>query len=165
MINIIVAYDKNRLIGNGDKLPWPTIKEDFAHFKSTTLEKAVVMGRKTWDGLPKKPLPKRHNLVLSRKDQFWDIKDDGWVNGHTNLQFVFAFSQLYVKDVYVIGGAEIYNYFLEQDLVNKIIASEIKGQYKGDIYFPEIKKEEWDMKIVKEFSDFNIVEYTKKRNS
>lgn len=163
MINLIVAYDKNRLIGNGDKLPWPSIKEDFKHFKETTLECPIVMGRKTWDSLPKKPLPTRHNIVLSRTATGIDFDPNNWMTWFTKIEIVKAMSAVSTKPLYVIGGAEIYKLFLDDGLVDKIIASEIDGEYEGDVYFPEINKDHWDTKVVKEFPQFKVVEYSKRK--
>ena len=68
-MSLVVARARNGVIGKDGQLPW-RLKSDLAHFKATTLGKPVIMGRKTWDSLPKKPLPGRMNVVLSRDLSF-----------------------------------------------------------------------------------------------
>src|SRR5438067_954817 len=68
-ISLIAAMDSNRGIGKDNGLPWPKIAEDFKHFKSTTLNHPVVMGRKTFESIGR-PLPNRHNIVISRNAEW-----------------------------------------------------------------------------------------------
>lgn len=163
MIKIIVAYDKNFLIGDGDNIPW-NLPEDMEHFKESTERKSVIMGRKTWDSLPSKfkPLPNRFNAVVTRKKieppLYYDPTEPYWGNSIDSC-IKASHKNVEGEDVYIIGGGEIYRNALENNLVNEIIASEIKGSYKGDVHFPNVKEMGWDKSIVKEFDDFTIVKY------
>lgn len=158
MITLIVAYDENRLIGNGLEIPWK-ISEDFKHFKKTTTGNIVIMGRKTWDSLPKnyKPLPDRTNMVVSSKavmlENEWH-RDDLYFEDSLSDAIEFAKGWIN-KEIFIIGGAQIY----EQSLpfADRILASEVKGKYVGDVYFPEFEYK--TRRVVEDFNDFSIVEY------
>ena len=147
---IIVAYDENRCIGKGDKIPWH-IKEDFIHFKETTLNSTIIMGRKTWESLPKKPLPKRKNVVISRNLHYCVPKDVELFNDLSPALEKYP-------DSFLIGGANIYKQGIELG-INCIIASEIEGTHDGDVYFPKLGSE-WSSRILKELKGFRIVEWS-----
>ena len=68
-ITLIAAIAQNRVLGNGGAIPWH-IPEDFAFFKAYTTGKPIIMGRKTWESLPRKPLPGRRNIVISRQSGY-----------------------------------------------------------------------------------------------
>ena len=165
MIKIIVAYDENFLIGNGGKIPWQ-FPEDMQHFKETTENNSVIMGRKTWESIPEKfrPLPKRFNCVLTRRKMevplFYDPFDPTWCS---SIKAGIRVSKRHLEeaDIYIMGGGEIYRHALEEDIVDEILASEVKGTYEGDVYFPNIREMGWTGSVVKEFDDFDVVKYTK----
>ena len=151
---IVVAYDENRVIGNDGFIPW-SIKEDLAHFKSVTIGGTVIMGRKTWDSLPDrfKPLPGRSNIVLTRNENF----DDDRCHFKSDLEE--AINLIPFGEVFIIGGAQIYQEALDQKLVDTIIASEVKGKHDGDTFFPEVHG--WDFEVVKEYEKFRVVKYVR----
>ena len=152
MISLIVAYDKNRVIGNKGQIPWH-FPDDMRHFKETTMGHAVIMGRKTWESLPPsfKPLPGRTNIILSRSAQYNDV--------YVASSFEDAISH-YDGDMFIIGGAEVYRQALELDIVDTIIATEVKGEHEGDVFFPEL--DDWTAGIIlSKCDDFRIVEYFK----
>lgn len=132
MITIIVACDKNLVIGKDGKIPWH-IPEDLKLFKELTTNKTIVMGKNTWNSLPKKPLPNRRNVVLT----------------HNPIENVECYSSIeeivrnVKEDIYVIGGAQVYKEFLDKELVDRIFVSEVKNSYSGDTYFPKIDNDEW----------------------
>ncbi|MBI44958.1 MAG: dihydrofolate reductase [Candidatus Marinimicrobia bacterium] len=102
-IHLIWAQDKYGGIGKNGKLPWH-ISEDLKHFKTLTLNSTIVMGRKTWDSLPIKPLPNRTNIILSKTQQ----------NKNTYNSFEQCFNKLKeqnTKKIFVIGGRTIYKLF------------------------------------------------------
>jgi len=104
VIHIIWAQDNNSGIGKNDKLPWH-IPEDLKNFKNITKNNTIIMGRKTWDSLPIKPLPNRKNIVLSRKK----IKNVECYNSITNcLKSIES-----ENNVFIIGGGEIYKQFFD----------------------------------------------------
>lgn len=160
MINIIVAYDVNRVIGKDGQLPWH-FSEDMAHFKKTTGTSPVIMGRKTWDSLPVKPLPRRMNVAISRTKQqsvFYSSLDPFWaVSLEAAIRLVSYMEP--DSDIFIIGGGEIYREALAKGLVDRVIASEVKGGYEGDTFFPELLG--WKSEIKENFEKFTVVEYTK----
>jgi dihydrofolate reductase len=126
-ITLILAAAENGVIGKDGAIPWH-ISDDLKRFKALTLGKTVVMGRKTWDSLPRKPLPGRKNIVVTR-DAGWRAQD----------AFPATLPEMDVshiaknEDVMVIGGAEIYRYFLE--LADRIELTEVHRSFEGDAIF------------------------------
>lgn len=136
-INIIAAMAKNRVIGYKNRLPW-NIPEDLKHFKRITSEKntAVVMGRKTWESLPIKPLPNRRNYILTRNNKH-AIFPDGLVL--TDFDDINIIKKNY-SNVWIIGGETIYEHYINKPYIDKIYLTEIEEECEGDTYFPEIPK-------------------------
>ena len=102
MLSMIFACDEKGAIGKEGDLPWRQ-STDLKHFKRTTLEKIVVMGRKTWESLGQ-PLPKRRNIVMTRQGVDDDVE---------TMSFEQVMSLAEEHEVMVIGGGEIYELFLE----------------------------------------------------
>lgn len=153
MIKIIVAYDENRGIGKDNKIPWH-ISDEFKFFKSTTNGSCCVMGRKTWESLPFKPLKNRCNIVVSNTIQ--------------SLPDAFVCSSLQEailktgNNCFIIGGNKIYDEALKLNIVDEIYASEIKGKYDCDTYFPILNLDDW-CKVELYLNDkFNVFKYLKK---
>lgn len=136
-MNMIVAADKNWAIGHkGDLLV--SIPEDHRFFRETTTGKVVVMGRKTLESLPgKMPLAKRTNIVLSRKK---DYKVKGAAVVHSMEECLEELRKYDSDDIYIIGGSSIYRAFLPYTDV--IHLTKIDYTYQGDVYFPDLTKEE-----------------------
>lgn len=134
-ISLIAAIGgEKRVIGKEGSLPW-RIKEDLEHFKQTTMNHVVIMGRKTFDSIGK-PLPKRVNIVVTRSI---DFAEEGVVTAYS---FEDALSKAYArannkKEIFVIGGAEIYKEALPY--ADKLYLTLIDGNFDGDTFFPEIK--------------------------
>ena len=135
MINIIVAIDENNGIGFEGKMPWH-LSEDLKFFKQTTLGSTVVMGSKTWEGLPIKPLPGRDNIILSRS---LVLKSPSIRTMKSSTQ-VLDFS-LAGNDVFIMGGAEIYKAFLP--IADKLYVTKINKIFTVDTFFPPIDLKEW----------------------
>lgn len=150
MISIVVAYSKNRVIGREGKIPWH-LPEDLKLFKSITTSHTVVMGRKTWESLPKKPLPNRQNIVMTNNIFDKDICASS-VEEAINMS-VF-------DHIFVIGGSQIYTLFLDQNKVDNILASELQDEYDGDVFFPDLDNS-WERNLIKQFDKFDFVEYKK----
>jgi dihydrofolate reductase len=138
---LVVARARNGVIGLDGKLPW-RLKSDMMLFRQTTLGKPVIMGRKTWDSLPLKPLPKRFNIVLSRDLSFepkgavpCDSLSDAISMGREQAE------EDGVSEVCVIGGAEIYAACLPR--AGRIYLSEVDLEPKGDAYFPDPDPAQW----------------------
>lgn len=138
MISAIVAVDNNWGIGfNGDLLEH--IPEDLKYFKELTSGNAVVMGRKTWDSLPKKPLPNRTNIIISNKGNV--LLENGAIR--LNLDDLLLGIREFEDDVFVIGGGQIYKELLpycDRVYVTKIF----KDHANIDTYFPNLdESDEW----------------------
>ena len=169
MFTILVAYDENRVIGNEGRLPWD-LPKDLKLFKERTLDNIVIMGRKTWESLPVKPLPKRLNIVVSKSWNEKLEKSGKWEYSEfyvrPSLEKACFFARLraesYIpkKEIYIIGGAMIYEAALNSGLVDKIIVSKIHGVHEGDVYFPELS-EGWNHSKLEEYDGFDLLEYSK----
>lgn len=134
-ITLIAATAANGCIGINNTLPWH-IAEDFAFFKQYTLGKPVVMGRKTWDSLPKKPLPGRRNVVITRQS--------GWqADGAERTNSLQAALALLAdaEETVVIGGAQIYQQALP--LATDLRLTEVRLDVRGDAFFPPIHAQQW----------------------
>lgn len=125
-IVLVVAAADNGVIGAGGRIPWH-ISADMKHFKALTLGKTVVMGRKTWDSLPIKPLPGRDNIVISR--------DVAFVAPGARVMTLpdGALPGLPDGDIMVIGGGEIYARFLP--FATRIELTQVHGDFAGDAFF------------------------------
>lgn len=133
MFTAIVAHDKNLLIGNGLLIPWH-IKEDFQHFKRTTLNHTIIMGVNTYKSIGK-ALPDRKTIVVNFND-VPEIKDAEVCTSLNDLIEKYKDSD---EEVFVCGGASIYRQLLPY--CSKLIVSVVKGDYEGNIYFPEYRNE------------------------
>src|SRR3989339_1546089 len=156
MISIIVGMTKTGVIGKDNKLPWH-IPDDLQNFKLLTEGKVVIMGRKTFESLPKKfrPLPNRHNMIISRsQDQIEGAEVC------TSIEQALEKGKSFQKDIFVIGGAAIFTQALP--FVDTMFISYIKKEYEGDIYFPAFNKKEWKIIDKKDFPEFESVVMKKK---
>lgn len=127
MITLVLAMAENGVIGKDGAIPW-RIAEDMKRFKALTLGKPVVMGRKTWDSLPRKPLPGRTNIVVTRQAG-WSA--EGAVTA-ASLDDALGMAGN-AADVMVIGGGEIYRAALPR--ANRIELTEVHGAFDGDAHF------------------------------
>ena len=139
-ISIITAFDQNQLIGNNNELPW-SIPEDLQYFKSKTVGKTVVMGRKTFESIGK-PLPNRHNIVISST-----------LPPTTGIELFESPTMLSEhQDIIVIGGHSIYQHFLP--IASTLLITEIDAEFTGNVFFPAI-----------DYSQWNLIECSPKRQS
>lgn len=124
IISLVIAMADNGVIGKDGALPW-RIPEDMRHFKALTIGKPCIMGRKTWDSLPRKPLPDRPNIVVTRDRNF--CAEGGIVVHSLDAALSRAGD---AAEICVIGGAEIYKAaLLRADLVH---LTQVHGDIKGD---------------------------------
>jgi dihydrofolate reductase len=134
-LSIIVAMDRNRVIGKNDTLPWH-ISSDLQHFKKITMGKPIVMGRKTHESIGR-PLPGRENIILTR-DKNYNAE------GCTVLQSLNAIFE-HCKDkeeVMITGGSEVYKMTLAQ--ASRLYLTEVHTEIEGDTFFPEFDRDEWN---------------------
>jgi dihydrofolate reductase len=144
-ISIIVAVDKNNGIGrNGDQLAY--ISGDLKRFKALTTGHAIIMGRKTFEALPKGALPNRRNVVITRRK---DYKPEG-CDVYNSIEDALK-SSSGNEELFVIGGGEIYKAFLPY--ADKIYFTLIDHEFDGvDTFFPGIDKSDW--KVLEEEGSF-----------
>ena len=155
-IIIIAAMSENRVIGKNNTLPW-SIKEDMAHFKKLTKGYPCVMGRKTWESLPVKPLPERLNVIVS-STMTADSSISQDVKIFSSLSAAVEDCSKYEK-VFIIGGEAIYNQALI--MANKIELTVVHKQYEGDAFFPEIDETLWRKSNTENFDTFSFITYTR----
>ncbi|MET0337212.1 MAG: dihydrofolate reductase [Caulobacter sp.] len=136
-----VARALNGVIGRDNDLPW-RLKSDLAIFKQTTLGKPVIMGRKTWDSLPRKPLPGRTNIVLSRDGSF---EPHGAIVCESFLEATqIAREQAEddgVDEVCVIGGSALFEMALPK--ARRLYLTEVQAEVEGDVRFPAFDESAW----------------------
>ena len=139
-INAILAHDDNYGIGKNNDLPWPRNPTDLKWFRECTIGHVVVMGRKTWESIGSKPLPKRINVVVSNK-QLPNPKDGGpdhVLSGDINDGIQNLLPELYPNlKIWVIGGANLYRQTLSH--CDNIYLTHIPGNYECDT-FVEMRK-------------------------
>ena len=135
MISYVVAVSKNGVIGREGGLPWH-ISSDLKRFKEITMGKPVVMGRKTWESLPRKPLPGRRNIVITRQRDFAPEGAEVVATAEQSLRLCGD-----APEVAVIGGGEIYRLFWP--LVDRLYLTEVDLDVDGDTHFPEVRPEDW----------------------
>jgi dihydrofolate reductase len=142
-ITMVVAMSMNNVIGKEGKLPW-NIPSELRHFKAVTTGKVVVMGRKTHESIGRL-LPERANLVLTKDKDYSQLPGAIKVTSHAKLcQLLDVFSNR--QEIYVIGGEEIYNYYLP--VADEIIRTIVDAELDGDAYFPELDLRQWDVEDI-----------------
>ena len=154
MISIIAAVSEDLGIGMSNELLW-YISEDLRRFKRLTLGKTVIMGKKTWESLPKRPLPGRKNIVLTDKPgECFDC-------AVTATSVSDALSKCSGdEEVFIIGGGSIYRQFMP--LADRLYITHVHKKAPADVYFPAISRRVWKI-IQKEESktdDSNEIPYT-----
>ena len=164
-ISHLVAVSKNLVIGVDNNLPW-NLKADLAHFKKYTLDKIIIMGRKTYESIGR-PLPNRINYVVSRTLN--EIPGTVVFNSLENA--ISAAEQENIKmnknnEIIIIGGGHIFHETSES--INKLIITRVDCDIDGDIYYPEIDLTKWELVETKSYKkdfendyDFTIEEYIK----
>lgn len=146
-INIIVSVALNGCIGGNNTLLWKQ-SEDLKRFKSLTTGKVVIMGQKTYESLPKRPLPNRTNIVMSND---YDVKFDGCEMAY-DMEEALNKAKYWSDDgeVFIIGGGSIYRQFLP--VANKLYITRIDTVVEGDTYFPDIDEDVW----IKEYEEHHF---------
>ncbi|HVY01497.1 MAG TPA: dihydrofolate reductase [Candidatus Nanoarchaeia archaeon] len=159
MISLIAAVAQNRVIGMEGHLPW-SIPEDFKRFKQVTRGNPIIMGSSTFLSLPKRPLPERKNIVVTRNpDRFADYISQGVLFVHSP-RIGLEFAKTYGENVYVIGGQQIYEQTIE--LADRLDITEVKLSPSGDAFFPEIDLNVWRESKREDHGSYAFVEYLRK---
>ena len=135
IVTLVLAMADNGVIGNKGGLPW-RIPEDLRRFKEITLGKPCIMGRKTWESLPRKPLPGRANIVVTRDRNF---ADDGAIVAHSLEEAIARTHD--VPEVAIIGGAELFKKAIP--LANRVDLTEVHARIEGDTTMPAFDRTIW----------------------
>ena len=136
-ITLVVAVAENGVIGVNGALPWH-LPEDLKRFKALTLGKPIIMGRKTWDSLPKKPLPGRTNIVVTRDEGF---RADGALVAHSVKDALTLAEHEHPSEIMVIGGAGIFASVLP--IAHRVQWTEVMARPEGDAFMPPLDPAEW----------------------
>jgi dihydrofolate reductase len=136
-ISLIVAVSRNGVIGNKGSLPWH-LPEDLKHFKALTLGKPIIMGRKTWDSLQKKPLPGRINIVVTHNKTF---HADGATTVHSLDTALSKARAENAEEIMVIGGEAIFETALP--VATRVYLTAIECDYEGDARMPLIDRRQF----------------------
>jgi dihydrofolate reductase len=161
-ISIIAAIADNYAIGKSNNLPWH-LPADLKHFRQLTTGHAVVMGKRTFESLPKGPLPNRRNIVLT------SVMSEGVNLGYFEADSLedAVFLCEHEEQIFIIGGATVYKQCLEK--VDSMYITWVHSDFSGDTYFPEVDFDKWE-EISREDFDaddinkypYSFVEYRKK---
>lgn len=137
-LSLLVAADENNIIGKDNKLPWH-LPNDLKYFKNQTWAMPILMGRKTFESIGK-PLPGRKSIVITRSN---DFKYEGVEVVHSVDEAINKAGELGVKEIFVIGGAEIFKTSFQK--AHRIYLTRIHHHFDGDVYFPEVSASEWNL--------------------
>ena len=136
VVSAIVAMGPKQEIGRRGQLPW-RLPEDLAHFKALTMGHPVIMGRKTWESLPKRPLPGRRNVVVSRQENY--VAEGAEVFGSLESALAACAPD---EEPFIIGGATIYEASLPY--LTHLYVTEVETDVAdADTWFPDIDMAEW----------------------
>jgi dihydrofolate reductase len=143
MISIIVAIASNNAIGKNNDLLWH-IPADLKRFKLITSGHPVIMGKRTWESLPRRPLPNRRNIVIT------DIQGET-IEG---CEMAYAIDEAIAmcdpaEENFIIGGASVYRQFLPH--ADRLYLTLVKKDFDADVFFPEIDFSQWELVSKEEF--------------
>ena len=156
IISHLVALSNNFVIGVNNDLPWK-LKKDLQHFSSYTQNKAIVMGRKTFESIGR-PLPNRKNIVISST-----------LSAHEGIEVVSCLDQgielasqwnkdtTGSKEVVLIGGGYVFEE--SKNIVNKLVLTRVDCEIKGDVFYPEIDLSNWEKISTESFKRDDENEY------
>ena len=160
LITLIAAASENNVIGKDNKLIWH-LSDDLKHFKDLTKGHVVIMGRKTFESMPK-ALPNRTNIIITRKTDY--MAKDAIVVNSLNQALEKAVGD---NQPFIIGGGEIYSLAIK--IADRIELTRVHTELEGDAYFPEIDHNIWEevsrerrLKDQKHYYDFSFIRYNKK---
>lgn len=161
-ISLIAAVAENRAIGKDNKMLWH-LPEDLKYFKNHTVGHSLIMGRKTFESFPVRPLPNRRNIIITRQA---DYPCEKCIIVKTPEEALAQCNEN--EEVFIGGGAAVYEYFL--DKADKMYLTHVHKTFDADTFFPEYKAKDW--KIVKQSKtktdpknniSYTFVEYQKKK--
>jgi dihydrofolate reductase len=145
-ISLIAAVSPDLVIGRDGDLPW-RYPSDMKHFMDTTTGHPCIMGRRTYESFPRRPLPRRTNLVLTRNSDY--ALADGVLRFDNLPEAIAHCRSLQCPVAYVCGGGGVYHQALR--LADEMVLTHVPDRVDGDTHFPTWKEDEWQ--IVDEKSD------------
>jgi len=158
IISLIVAIAQNGVIGKSNgEMSWH-IKEEFQHFKNTTLGFPIIMGRKTFETLGK-PLKGRLNIVVSKNSSYKTLFDDVAVESSLDGAIEHC-KNINPERIFIIGGGEIYRQAIS--FVDEMIITFMKFEAEGEVKFPLINNDDWIIEKQKDHELFEIFRYVRK---
>ncbi len=158
IISIIVAIARNGVIGKAKgEMSWH-VKEEFQHFKNTTLGFPIIMGRKTFETLGK-PLKGRLNIVVSKNTSYKTIYDDVIIKSSIDEAIKYC-KTLKSEKIFIIGGGEIYRQAIL--FVDEMIITFMKFEAEGEVKFPKINNDDWNIEKINDHELFEIFRYVRK---
>lgn len=161
-VTIIAAQNAHGVIGVKNQIPWK-IPSEMKFFKETTTGHPVIMGRNTWESLPKqfRPLPDRINIVLTSDDSMHSYPEGVFVESNMEDAIRYVRRCGNGKEIFVIGGGEVYAHALSHNLVNKVLLSVVKGynDITEGVKFPDLKKYGWTPTLLRDEEDFTLYQY------
>jgi dihydrofolate reductase len=134
-VSAVVAASENGVIGREGGLPWH-VSSDLKLFKEITLGKPVIMGRRTWESLPRKPLPGRRNIVITRRADF--VAESAELVHSVDEALAVCAGE---AEVSIIGGGQVYAEAMSR--TDRIYLTRIHLEVDGDTFLPELKANEW----------------------
>jgi len=145
-VSLIVAMDKNHGIGKNNDLMWH-LPRDMKFFKSTTENHVVIMGRKNYDSIPEKyrPLSSRENVIITRNPDFKAMDCLTFLSLEDALKH---FEREQNREIFIIGGGEIYKLAMSMDCVDKMYITHVNGSFDADTFFPEFDKNDWETELL-----------------
>ena len=157
MISAIVAFDEKHGIGYKNNL-LVHIPDDLKNFKSLTTGKTVIMGRKTYESLPKRPLPNRKNIVITADpNKSSDDENLIYMNMSEVLEYLEQFKDS-EEEVFVIGGMTVYSELLPY--VSKVYVTQLYHTFDhADTFFPRLKTTEWNCENLSDVLTFGNLVY------
>ncbi|MBE6987299.1 MAG: dihydrofolate reductase [Ruminococcaceae bacterium] len=156
MVSLIVAYDRNKLIGKEGKMPW-FIDGELRRFRELTTGNVVIMGRKTIEAIGK-PLPNRVNIVISRDKNY-----DGCIMARSFDEAMEKARETGLE-IYITGGSTVYAPAI--DIVDKMYITEIDAEYEGDTYFPDFDENDFIRTVDEEITEpvpYKYCTFTRKK--
>lgn len=154
IVSIVVACADNHVIGINNEMPWH-IPEDFKHFKSVTMGKPCIMGRKTFESILAslgKPLPGRVNIVISRSN----FQHSGALTVQNMAEALEQASKIDTNEICIVGGGQIYAQALKENLVDRIHLTRVHQSPEGDAFFPALG-DDWRETARKDHDGFSFV--------
>ena len=156
VISHLVALSNNFVIGVNNDLPWK-LKKDLQHFSAYTQNKAIVMGRKTFESIGR-PLPNRKNIVISST-----LKPQEGVQVASNLKQGIELASQWNKDnsasqeIVLIGGGYVFEE--SKNIVNKLVLTRVKCEIDGDVFYPQMDLSNWEKVSTESFKQDSENEY------